>query len=79
MVSVFGPDGAPKGGGNKALPWSGLRNAKPMRREGSDEGGDRVPNDLVLVKSRGREGGGAEYAVLLACLFFISFLSFFFI
>ena len=45
--------------GNQALPWSGLRDAKPTRGEESGVGGDRAPSDLEFVELRGRkiEGG----------------------
>ena len=45
---------------NQALPWSGLRDAKPKRREESGVGGDRAPSDLVFVECRGRKIEGAK-------------------
>ena len=48
--------------GNQALPWSGLRDAKPKRGEESGMGGDRAPSDLVFVKLRGTKIEGAERA-----------------
>ena len=61
-VAVSGPEGAPKGGGNQVLPWSGLRDAKPKRGEEKGVVGDRAPSDLVFVKCRGRKIEGAERA-----------------
>ena len=48
--------------GTQALPWSGLRDAKPKRAEETGVGGDRAPSNLVFVKCRGRKIKGAEYA-----------------
>ena len=59
-VALLGPEGAPKEEGNQALPWSGLRDAKPKQGEDSGVGGDRAPGDLVFVKCRGRKIEGAE-------------------
>ena len=50
---------------NQALPWSGLRDAKPKRGEESGVGGDRAPSDLVFVKCRGRKVKGAERVTTL--------------
>ena len=46
--------------GNQALPWSGLRDAKPKRGEEGGVRGDRAPSDLVFVECRGRNIEGAE-------------------
>ena len=48
--------------GNQALPWSGVRDAKPKRGEETGVGGDHAPSDLVFVKCRGRKIKGAERA-----------------
>ena len=45
---------------NQALPWSGVRDAKPKRGEESGVRGDRAPSDLVFVELRGRKIEGAE-------------------
>ena len=50
-VAVLGPErGHQREEGNQALPWSGLRDAKPKRGEESGVGRDRAPSDLVLCK-----------------------------
>ena len=65
------------GEGNKALPWSGIRDAKPKRGEETAVGGDRAPSDLVFVTSRGRKIRGGERAQLLSRFFFLFFFFFY--
>ena len=59
--------------GNKALPWSGLRDAKPKQGEESGVGGDCEPSDLVFLECRGRKIEGTERAQPLGVFFLFLF------
>ena len=60
---------------NQALPWLGLRDAKPKRGKESGVGGDCAPSDLVFVKCRGRKIEGTERATPKSSfLFFFSYI-----